>query len=177
MSKLKIKRDITTTNPPGTGQLEVGELAFNAITGKLYTKLQNNIIIEFIGRPICFSRTPIITVPDTTNFCCYGDVLSVTVRDLLPDRYNDYIFSLEDITNVGELASIVQNDNIASDYDLVPDTAVLDPTQTVTVIPMKQAVVPFTVSIRKAYASFIFKVRLDNETIASTQISIICTEF
>jgi hypothetical protein len=177
--KLKIKRDITSTNPPATGEIEVGELAFNAITGKLYTKLQSGIVIEFVGRPICFSRNPIIIFPDVTNFCCPGDILNVTVKDLYPDKYtnNQYLFFLDDITNAGKVAEIVQNPPMVSDYDVLPDISLADPAEAVIPVPMKQAIIPFNIKTEKAITTLKFRVQLDSEVVATSQITITCTKF
>ena len=46
MSNFKIKRDITTSNPPAANQLEIGELVMNATTGIIYSKLTNGLIVN-----------------------------------------------------------------------------------------------------------------------------------
>lgn len=177
--KLKIKRDITSTNPPSTGEIDVGELAFNALTGKLYTKLHNGIVIEFVGRPICFSKTPIIIFPDVTNFCCLGDILNVTVKDIYPDKYtnNQYLFFLDDITNSGKLAEITPNDPIASDYEVLPDTSIIDPTESVIPVSMKQLIIPFNIKTEKPITILKFRLQLDSNVIAESKVTITCTKF
>lgn len=177
--KLKIKRDITSTNPPSTGEIDVGELAFNALTGKLYTKLHNGIVIEFVGRPICFSKTPIIIFPDVTNFCCLGDILNITVKDISPDKYaNDqYLFFLDDITNSGDKAEITLNDPIASDYEVLPDTSIIDPTEAVIPVPMKQLIIPFNIKTEKPITILKFRLQLDSNVIAESKVTITCTKY
>ena len=179
--KLKIKRDITSTNPPSTGEIDVGELAFNALTGKLYTKLHNGIVIEFVGRPICFTKTPIIIFPDVTNFCCPGDILNVTVKDIDPDKYanNQYLFFLDDINNSG--AEITPNDPIASDYEVLPDTSIIDPTEAVIPVPMKQLIIPFNITIPSSSNAvkitiLKFRLQLDSDIIAESKVTITCTK-
>lgn len=177
--KLKLKRDITSTNPPSSGEIDVGELAFNALTGKLYTKLQNGIVIEFVGRPICFSKTPIIIFPDITNFCCFGDILNITIKDIDPDKYaNDqYSFLLEDITNSGKGAEINRNDPIVSDYEVLPDTSIIDPTQLVIPIPMKQLIIPYNIKTEKPSTTLKFRVQLDSTVLTSATVTIKCTKY
>ena len=88
---MKIKRDITSEKAPATNQLEVGELAINATTGILYSKLVDGTIIKWLGAPVCETDitticsvpVPEITFSDVTNFCCGGDSLTVYVSNLL----------------------------------------------------------------------------------------------
>lgn len=175
--RLKIKRDTKTTNPPSSGQIEVGELAFNALTGKLYTKLFNGTVIEFVGRPICFTKNPIIIMPDVTNFCCYTDILNITVKDLLPEYIlsNSYNFILEDISvNLGKEAIIGINSPIFSEYQVLPDISVIDPSQIVVPVTMKQAVLPYNIKIEKPIAIFKFRVQLDSTVVAESVVTINC---
>lgn len=177
--KLKLKRDITSTNPPSSGEIDVGELAFNALTGKLYTKLQNGIVIEFVGRPICFSRTPIIIFPDVTNFCCVGDILNITIKDIDPDKYaNDqYSFFLDDVTSSGIPADIIKNSPIVSDYEVLPDTSIIDPSQLVIPVPMKQLIIPFNIKTNKSSTTLKFRVQLDSSVLSSSTVTISCAKF
>ena len=102
---LKLKRDETSTNPPASGQLEVGELVMNSKTGKLYTKLSSGVIVEFVGRQVCYSAVPIIDFDDVSHFCCYGDTLSVKVNRLEASNTN-YVFSVEELTDNGGIFNI-----------------------------------------------------------------------
>ena len=42
----KLKQSNTASAVPLSGDLEVGELAFNSVDGKLYTKLNNGNVVE-----------------------------------------------------------------------------------------------------------------------------------
>jgi hypothetical protein len=101
---MKIKRDISSTAAPSAEQLEVGELAINAKTGILYTKLVDGSVVKYLGSPVgassanpgVYSPTPVITFSDTTSFCCNGTSLIVTVNNLLVDSI--YSYSIVDLT-------------------------------------------------------------------------------
>jgi hypothetical protein len=88
---MKIKRDILSESAPAADQLEVGELAINAKTGILYSKLVDGTIIKWLGAPVCETDistlcpvpVPEITFSDVSNFCCGGDSLTVYVSNLL----------------------------------------------------------------------------------------------
>jgi hypothetical protein len=94
---------------PHPDQLDVGELAINTITGKLYTKLLDGSVVEFLSQKICFDPVPqinffyenaVISAPDflIENFCCSGGLLTVVVNDLRPEP-TVYNFYLEELTN------------------------------------------------------------------------------
>jgi hypothetical protein len=75
---MKLKRDLTSTAAPATNQIEVGELAINAKTGVLYSKMTDGTVIKFVGTAVCDSEhnnscpvpVPEISFSDVTNFCC-----------------------------------------------------------------------------------------------------------
>ena len=48
--KILLKRNTTNTNQPTAEQVEVGELAFNALTGYVFTKRQDGAIVQ-VGGP------------------------------------------------------------------------------------------------------------------------------
>lgn len=170
-SKFRIKRDISTSNAPHPDQLDVGELAINAITGKLYTKLVNGKIIEFIGQQICYNRTPNISFSDVTKFCCLGDLLNVTVTDLR-DAPVSYSFEIEDLSNNGVVFSI--SDAIYSSYIVYPDSNNVEIAGTA--ITLRQALVPISIVINgtKPISILKFKVLNENSVIAERIISISC---
>ena len=56
--KLFLKRDNTTDSHPHPDQLEIGELVMNSVTGKLYTKLIDGSIVEFMSQKVCFDVAP-----------------------------------------------------------------------------------------------------------------------
>jgi hypothetical protein len=105
--KLLLKRDSTSTGFPSSDQLDVGELVMNSVTGKLYTKIIDGSIIEFIGQKICFDPLPIIDLyyennliisDSIDNFCCSGGILAFVVSSLKPDPH-EYYFELIELTN------------------------------------------------------------------------------
>ena len=118
MSKFRIKRDITTTNAPHADQLDIGELAFNAVTGKLYAKALSGKVLEFVGRQICFTRAPTISFDDTSSFCCLGDLLTVNISDLKAEP-QQYAFELTDLTNNNIAFTI--NNAIYTNYQTYPE--------------------------------------------------------
>ena len=136
MGVLLIKNDQTTTNSPSPSQVAVGELALNSVTGRLYTKLVNGTIIEYIGRQVCYSKMPTISFDDVSNFCCTGDILSVKISDLMVGT--DYAFELEDVSGNG--VSYTINDPIYTEYDYTPDGSSIT-------VQLKDAIVPITVNI------------------------------
>ena len=88
---MKIKRDITSESAPAANQLEVGEIAINARTGILYSKLVDGTVIKWLGAPVCESENsticpvpvPEISFSDISNFCCGGDSLTLYFSNLL----------------------------------------------------------------------------------------------
>lgn len=101
---MKLKRDNTSSNAPAPNQIEIGELAINTNTGILYSKMADGTVIKWLGVPVCESPTqtvcpvpvPKITVGDTTNFCCNGDILNLSISNLLIDHA--YTCSISDIS-------------------------------------------------------------------------------
>lgn len=170
-SKFKIKRDTTTVNAPHPDQLEIGELALNAVTGKLYTKLINGKIIEFSGQLICAERLPAISFSDVSSFCCFGDLLTVSITDLKAEPAN-YQFEVEDISNNSIDYSI--SSPIYTTYIVYPETAVVETAQTP--INLRKAVVPISLTINgtKSISVIKFKVLLDNNVITERTVSISC---
>lgn len=170
-SKFKIKRDIISANAPHPDQLEIGELAINAVTGKLYTKLVNGKIIEFTGQPICYDKTPSISFSDVTQFCCFGDLLTVTVKDL-KNTPAVYDFELQDLSNNSVTYSI--SSPIYNSYLVYPDTTSIDISQTP--ITLREAIVPISISIggTKDISVLKFKTIFNNDVVAERIISIAC---
>lgn len=94
---------------PAPDQVDVGELVINTITGKLYTKLDNGNLVEFISQKICFDPAPdvsfsyeskVIAAPDylIDGFCCAGGLLTATISKLKLEPVI-YGFSLVELTN------------------------------------------------------------------------------
>lgn len=170
-SKFRIKRDISTTNAPHPDQLDIGELVINAVTGKLYSKLVNGKIIEFIGQQICYDKTPSIIFSDTSKFCCIGDLLTVTISDLR-DSPIDYVFEIEDLSNNSITYSI--SDAVYSKYIVYPDSN--NGEIAGTPVTLRKALVPISISISgsKSISILKFKVLSQNQVVAERTISISC---
>jgi hypothetical protein len=94
---------------PSVDQLDVGELVINAVTGKLYTKLLDGSVVEFVSQKICFDPIPEIlffyennpiSPPSylVNNFCCAGGLFTIVVDKLKPSPA-DYSFNLTELTN------------------------------------------------------------------------------
>jgi len=163
---LILKHDEVTTNNPGVAQLVLGELAINSITGKLYTRVRptnapkdgsGDIIFEFVGQPVCFTKMPTITFDTIDKFCCSGDVLKVKIMDLL--EINEYTFELEDLS--ANNTDIDVNEPIYTIYTKTLANGVN--------IHYKEAIVPITVKINgdKPWTIFKFKVLGKNGDINS----------
>lgn len=104
--KLLLKRDDATTANPAADQLSVGELVVNSVTGKLFTKLTDGTVVEFIGQRVCNPNIiPTILFSDTFNFCCYGDILYVTVSGLQAEP-REYTFEFDELTGNSTTSSV-----------------------------------------------------------------------
>lgn len=99
MSDFKIKRDITTANPPAANQLEVGELVINATTGIIYSKLTNGLIVKYLPVFASSSTVPVITFSDFSTFCCTGDTLTASISNLTLGE--SYTYEFVDLNNNG----------------------------------------------------------------------------
>lgn len=169
MGALLIKNDQTTTNAPAPSQLLVGEIAINSVTGKIYIKLVNGTIVEFIGKQVCFSKTPAITFDDVSNFCCAGDILSVKVVDLLVGA--DYAFELEDLSGNGIEYTI--NSPVYTEYSYTPESSSIP-------VQLKEAIIPITLNITGSKNLTILKFKIMgkdgdiNSELTSRIISISC---
>jgi hypothetical protein len=97
-----LKREIETNNPPAPDQLDVGEIVINAKTGIMYSKRTDGKVVKFMSIAIddCSPGNditrfaPVITHEDLSTFCCNGDVLTITVNNLLAN--NEYSYRLFD---------------------------------------------------------------------------------
>jgi hypothetical protein len=190
--KFKLKRDISTSNPPNNDQVEVGELVFNAQTGKLYSKLQNGSIIEFIGKPVCFKKNPTIQFSDVTNFCCSNDILYVTVLDLDTSLWEDdkYVFGLADITKTNPGSTIngisinkenttayASRDSVAfSNYQDPGDISITDPSEIIVPVTFGRAIIPFDIILTNtSLLKFIVQIKESNEIVSQSTIRITCS--
>jgi hypothetical protein len=158
--KLLLKRDDITINHPTPDQLDVGELVMNSVTGKLYTKLVDGSVIEFIGQRICFDPKPIIKIfldnqlvtnDNIDDFCPLGDMLSFEVEDLKLPPF-EYFFEFKEITNntiVNDIEQVEPVKYTEYTHSIVPDqsTDTNDPNEENT---NNQNVSQQTITLRKA---------------------------
>lgn len=148
--KLLLKRDIEQEGFPAAEQIDIGELVINSVTGRLYTKLVDGSVVEFISQKICFDPIPEISFfyennailpPDylMSNFCCAGGLFTVTVKKLKPAPF-DYAFSLTELTNNTVAENISVSDaSFVSYSETDPDTKES--------ISYRQATIPASISI------------------------------
>jgi len=153
MSLLLFKRDETGLGHPAPEQLTVGEIVINSVTGKLYTKLIDGSVVEFIGQKICFDPVPeintyyenvLITNDVVSNFCCSGAILEFEIKKLKPEP-TPYSFRLIELTNNANPQEIEIQDAQFSTYEeTIPPVA---PSTTPTIIPYRKAIVPVNLAI------------------------------
>jgi hypothetical protein len=114
---------------PSPDQVDVGELVINTITGKLYTKLDNGSVVEFISQKICFDPAPDISffyenrailAPDylISNFCCAGGLLTIVVDKLKPEPVT-YNFNLTELTTNTDIDNISVGSAAYTTYTLI----------------------------------------------------------
>ena len=96
--KLYLTRDEESVNSPDVGQVDVGELVINSKTGKLYTKLTDGSLVEFIGQKVCYGPIPDIQFRDISNFCCFGDTMYVELQYLQPSP-KTYTYQIDELTS------------------------------------------------------------------------------
>lgn len=167
--KLKLKRDETSSAHPDSAQLEVGELIMNSVTGKLYTKTVDGSIIEFIGQKVCYGRIPTIVFSNTNDFCCYGDILSVSIDNLAPAP-KAYTFALEELTGNNSLINI--SSPVYSTYQISDTLGVPSGQQ----VSLRRAEIPVNINIADPQSINIFKfvISSDNAMITEKTLAIQC---
>lgn len=153
MSLLLFKRDETGLGHPSPEQLSIGEIVINSITGKLYTKLVDGSVIEFIGQKICFDPVPeiftyyenlLISNDIVSSFCCTGALLEFEVKKLKLEPA-PYSFRLTELTNNADPQDISIQDAKFSVYEeSIPPVA---PSTTPTIITYRKAIVPVNLAI------------------------------
>lgn len=99
MSAGYMKRDITTSNPPAPDQIGVGEVVINAVTGIMYSKLTNGILVKYLPVYASASTVPAISFSDYSTFCCTGDTLTATASNLTVGQ--NYTYEFIDLNNNG----------------------------------------------------------------------------
>lgn len=147
---LLFKRDESSDNSPSANQVSVGELVINSVTGKLYTKLVDGSIVEFIGQPICFEPTPsvvtyyenaVVNNDTIDNYCCVGAVLEFEVSELKSEPYM-YNFEFVELTTNTDIEDIVIQTVQYSNYTIPKPGSTTDET-----ILVRKAIVPIELAI------------------------------
>jgi len=169
--RLQLKRDETGTGFPAPDQIAVGELVINSKTGKLYTKLVDGSIMEWIGQKICFEPLPIISfeynntnISNIDKFCCAGDNIIVKIDKLKSEPFI-YNFDFIELTQ-----------NSGSELISISDPRFEAYTETVDGITrnIRKAVIPINFSIKNTnynnISMFKFIVSDSNLTTITEQI-------
>lgn len=148
--KLLLKRDEIGEGYPSTDQLSVGELVMNSVTGKLYTKLVDGSLVEFLGQKVCFDPIPDISLYYENakitndlipNYCCLGAIIEFEVEKLKPSPY-EYAFEFV------ELTTNVNTENIKLQIPKYSDYTIPKPgTTTNEIMPVRRVIVPIELAI------------------------------
>jgi hypothetical protein len=175
---IRHRRDVKTINSPSIDEISIGEIVINAKTGKLYIvsavynedkdTVEKQSVIEFTGKVLCQEENiPEIEFSDVSNFCCFGDTLSVEVSGL--DRVTDYDFAMVELTaNSAEIDLEIPR---YSNYMLNPESN--NPTL------LRSATIPVNINVNKessAVSVFKFGIEIDNTTLTEKVLSIRCKD-
>ena len=175
---IKHRRDVKSIKAPSKEQIDIGEIVINAKTGKMYIvsavyneendTVEKQSVIEFSGRVVCQTQSvPDIEFSDVSNFCCYGDTLSVEVSGL--DRVTNYDFVMAELTANG--ASIDVENPKYTNYLVGENTDV--------VTEMRSAIIPININVNKeisAVSVFKFGIEVENDTLTEKVLSIRCKD-
>lgn len=172
---IRHRRDTKTIKAPAIDQVQVGEIVINAKTGKMYIVsaayneetgvVEKQSVIEFAGKVVCQnSVVPDIEFSDITDFCCFGDTLSVSVSGL--DRITDYNFVMQELTANGSTIT-VENPH----YNNYVASATLE--------SLRDAIIPVNINVNKdvsAVSVFKFGIEVENDILTEKVISIRCKD-
>jgi hypothetical protein len=181
--KLLLKRDQTGTGHPSPAQLEIGELVMNSVTGRLYSKLTDGSIIEWIGQRICYDPVPDISVyynnilmanDSIDSFCCLGAILDIEVSKLklAPEEYS---FELVELTTNSNPQDITIQTPKYTEYTIPKPGTTTNET-----ISLRKALIPINIAILNSQENIsIFKftvtsVTNDNKKLIEKIITIKC---
>jgi hypothetical protein len=166
--KLLFKRDEQSDGHPSVDQVAVGELVMNSMTGKLYTKLVDGSIVEFVSQPVCFDPAPIVSTyyenilisnDAIENYCCLGAILEFEVSKLKPEPYK-YNFEFVELTTNTNLEDIIIQTPKYSDYTIPKPNTTSNET-----INVRKAVIPINLAILNNQQNIsIFKFSVISET-------------
>ena len=169
MRKLYLKRDETSVNNPDIGQVDIGELVMNSKTGRLYTKLTDGSLVEFIGQKVCYGPIPDIQFRDISNFCCFGDTMYVELQYLQPSP-KTYTYQIEELTSNNPTMTIHEanytNTIFSSGFNIPSGQS----------ITLRKASIPIDIHMSGSNPISIFKftVLSDNMNITEKTFSISC---
>lgn len=182
--KLLFKRDEVGDGQPSPDQVSVGELVMNSVTGRLYTKLIDNSIVEWVAQPVCFDPVPTISISYESvlinndiveNYCCTGGLLEFEVMGL---KISPYEYSFEFV----ELTSNTNTQNINIQSPQYSNYTIPKPGSTTETIDVRKALVPIELTILNSEQNIsIFKfsvisVSKNNKKLIEKIITIKCLE-
>ena len=148
--KLLFKRDEQGDGFPSIDQISIGELVMNSVTGKLYTKLTDGSVVEFVSQPVCFDPIPSVTTyyeniiidnDAIDNYCCLGAILEFEVSKLKPEPYR-YSFEFVELTTNANSEDILIQDAKYSDYTIPKPGTTTNET-----IGVRRAIIPINLAI------------------------------
>lgn len=182
--KLLFKRDEKGEGYPSIDQVDIGELVMNSVTGKLYTKLIDGTLVEFIGQPICFDPIPDISIYYNNsaisndiieNYCCLGAILEIEATKLKLEPY-EYSFEFVELTSNTNPEDIVIESPKYSVYTIPK------PNSTNETVSVRRAIIPINLAILNSQQDVsIFKfsiksVNRNNKVLIEKIITIKCQE-
>jgi len=148
--KLLFKRDEQGDGFPSVDQVSIGELVMNSVTGKLYTKLTDGSVVEFVSQPVCFDPIPTINTyyenvlianDNIDNYCCLGAILEFEVTQLKAEPYR-YSFEFVELTTNTNMEDIIMQDAKYSDYTIPKPGTTTNET-----LPVRRAIIPINLAI------------------------------
>ena len=160
--KLLLLRDEETTSNPAPEQVAVGELVMNSVTGKLYTKLTDGTLVEFVSQKVCYAPIPEISFSNTNNICCYGTIIYANIRNLQPEP-KTYSFNFEELTGNSNSGSV--SEPSYTSYS-ISGTEGIPSGQSVV---LREAVVPITIDINNPDNINIFKFSISSDNTLLTE--------
>jgi hypothetical protein len=174
--KLLLKRDDTSESYPHPDQIDVGELVINSVTGKLYTKLTDGSIVEWISQKVCFDPVPEVSfvyggrpiVDILSDFCCAGDMFFVEITRLKQAPQN-YTFEFVELTTNTSIENITISPAQYTNYSIIENNESIN---------LRKATVPISLSINNTNNISIFKFTLlsDSRKLIEKLITIKCYE-
>jgi hypothetical protein len=167
--RLLILRDEETTANPAPDQVRVGEIVMNSVTGKLYSKLTDGTLVEWVSQKVCYAPMPEISFSHTNSICCYGTIIYANVKNLQPEP-KVYTFNFEELTGNSNSGSIEEPSY--TNYS-ISGTEGIPSGQSVT---LREAIVPITIDIDNPNNINIFKFSIysDNVQLTEKVLSLSC---